>query len=266
MFTSAAIAFICLSYTDPVVGLVGCTTFAMLGGYVAFFHSVRLQVLHLGLGMLTATVLAVRAVSLSPDVIATINIYLVVAIAILALPGTAHVLAHFLGGDLDTSDTDPLTGLLNRRAFYRAAHRLLTTANAGTNHVTVMMIDLDDFKALNDTRGHRTGDMALVAVSELLSRHTATSAVVARIGGEEFLVADLSGGRSSTNRCADRLCAAIAGLDEFHLTASIGIATASLRARPVDADRALIDYLINAADTAMYTAKRAGGNQVWPRE
>jgi diguanylate cyclase (GGDEF)-like protein len=261
VITAAAITVVCSSYTDPVIGLVGATTFAMLGGYIAFFHSLRLQTLNLGLGLLTATLLAVRALSNTrSDVIATLNLYAVVAVAILALPATAHVLAHFLGGDLDTSDTDPLTGLLNRRAFYRATHHLLATADGSpSGHLSVLMIDLDDFKGLNDTHGHRAGDTALVAVGRLLTRHTPDRAVVARVGGEEFLIADLAD-PPSAQRCATQLCAAITSI-EFDTTASIGIATAELCAHPFDDDRALIDHLIDLADTTMYDAKRAGGNQ-----
>ena len=260
VITAVATAVTCLSFTDPVIGLVGATTFAMLGGYIAFFHSLRLQTLTLGLGLLTATVLTLRALPDTSDLIATLNLYVVVTVAILALPATAHVLAHFLGGDLTTSDTDPLTGLLNRRAFYRATHHLLATAtNSPAAHLSVLLIDLDDFKRLNDTHGHRAGDTALIAVSRLLTEHTAASAVVARIGGEEFLIADLANPLTA-KRCGTRLCTAITGI-AFDVTASIGIATAELAATRFADDRALIDHLIDVADTAMYAAKRAGGNR-----
>jgi diguanylate cyclase (GGDEF)-like protein len=256
VITGTAITVICTSYTDPIVGLIGCTSFAMLGGYVAFFHSLRLQILTLGLGILTATVLTLRALPHTADVIATLNLYVVVAVAILALPATAHVLAHFLGGDLNTSDTDPLTGLLNRRAFYRATHHLLTTAtDSPAAHLSVLLIDLDDFKNLNDTHGNRAGDEALIAVGRLLVEHTAERAVVARIGGEEFLIADLTD-PPTAHQCATRLCTAITTV-AFDVTASIGIATAELPATRFADDRALIDHLIDLADTAMYAAKRA---------
>lgn len=254
-------AAVCLSYTDPIVGLVGCATFAMLGGYIAFFHSLRLQTFNLGLGLLAATVLALRALlSARGEVIPTLNVYLVVAVTILALPATAHVLAHFLAGDLDTSDTDPLTGLLNRRAFYRATHHLLATAEGSpTGHLSVLMIDLDDFKGLNDTRGHRAGDTALVGVGRLLVKHTADEAVVARVGGEEFLIADLADPPRAQG-CATQLCAAITAA-EYDITASIGVASADVSDHAFADDRALIDHLIDLADAAMYVAKRAGGNQ-----
>lgn len=256
----AGTVVVCASYADVMVGLAGCTTFAMLGGYIAFFHSVRLQAVNLGLGMLTATVLTIRALTTTDDVIATLNVYVVVAVTIFALPATAHALALFLHGDLDTFDTDPLTGLLNRRAFYRAAHQLLATADRSTTrYFSVLMVDLDDFKRLNDSRGHRAGDMALIEVGRRLAEHADDRAVVARVGGEEFLIADMADS-DAAQLCATRVCEAINGI-EFDITASVGIASAELSTHPVGRDRALIDRLIDDADSAMYDAKRAGGNQ-----
>jgi diguanylate cyclase (GGDEF)-like protein len=210
LVADVATAIVCLSYANTVVGMVGCTTFAMLGGQIAFFHSVRLQAVNLGLGLTTATVLAVRALRMTGDVIVTVNLYVVVAVAILALSVTAQVLVHFLGGDLDASDTDSLTGLCNRRAFYRATHQLLAdSASSPAEHLSVTMIDLDNFKRLNDSRGHRAGDRALIGVSRLLEDLTADRGVVARVGGEEFLIATLAN-PAAAKRCAAGICSAIA--------------------------------------------------------
>jgi diguanylate cyclase (GGDEF)-like protein len=256
----AGTAIVCLSYSDAVIGLVGCVTFAMLGGYIAFFHSLRLQALNLSLGLCAVTVLAVRALQATHDVIAVVDLYVVVTVAIVALSVTAHVMVHFLGGDLDASDTDPLTGLGNRRAFYRATHQLLAGPSAAArNHLTVMMVDLDNFKRINDSHGHRAGDRALIRVGQLLEDHAAEGAAVARVGGEEFLIAERADPSVARRRAAG-LCMAIAA-SEFDLTASIGIASADLTAHPLLDDHALIDHLIDLADTAMYGAKRAGGNQ-----
>jgi diguanylate cyclase (GGDEF)-like protein len=263
LVADVATAMVCLSYANTMVGVVGCMTFAMLGGQIAFFHSVRLQVVNLGLGLTTVTVLAIRALQMTGDVIVTINLYVVVAVAILALSVTAQVLVHFLGGDLDASDTDSLTGLCNRRAFYRATHRLLAeSGSAPTENKSVTMIDLDDFKRLNDSRGHRAGDRALIGVSRLLEDLTADRGVVARVGGEEFLIATPADS-ASAKRCAAEICVAIAD-SEFDITASVGIASAMVNPNSVDDENALINHLIDLADTAMYDAKRAGGNQFHP--
>lgn len=123
------------------------------------------------------------------------------------------------------------------------------------------MIDLDDFKTLNDTRGHRVGDAALIVVGALLSESLPPSAVAARIGGEEFVIAELADPAVAAAR-ARALCEAIAAT-EFAITASIGVASTPLTAqtRPTG-NLELVEYLMDFADTAMYDAKRAGGHQV----
>ncbi len=178
----------------------------------------------------------------------------------MALSVAGHVMVHFLGVDVAAGDVDPLSGLLNRRAFHRRTGQLLSSP--GTRRGTqlcVTMIDLDHFKRLNDSRGHRFGDSALIAVSKLINEMTDENAVVARVGGEEFLVAEINE-LAETNRRAESLCEAIAASD-FGITASIGIACAAVPGDGTD-DRAVIDELIEAADTAMYDAKRAGGGRV----
>ena len=227
---AVAITVICVNYSAPAVGLVGCATFAIIGGYIAFFHSAGLLVVNLVLGLLTASVVGSRAVRSSGDVVATINVYVVVVVAIVALSIVSQVIVRVLGVDLSASDTDPLCGLLNRRAFHRAVQQLLVggTAREGCRTVCVTMIDLDDFKAVNDTRGHRVGDAALIVVAALLTESLTETAVAARIGGEEFVIAELTDPGTAAAR-ATTLCGAIAA-------------------------------------TAMYDAKRAGGHQVrWAR-
>jgi diguanylate cyclase (GGDEF)-like protein len=120
------------------------------------------------------------------------------------------------------------------------------------------MLDLDDFKRVNDTHGHVAGDRALLRVADLLRQHLPASAAVCRAGGEEFLAAFKS---ASTEACdvAARLCTAIEDSGSA-ITASIGVATAA--GRQAGTSPALIDELVQAADSAMYVAKRKGGNRV----
>jgi diguanylate cyclase (GGDEF)-like protein len=121
------------------------------------------------------------------------------------------------------------------------------------------MIDLDNFKRLNDTHGHSTGDKALVAVAGALRLVCPPTTTIARFGCEEFVVADIY--RTDDLRdIAEQLRKAIAAT-RYLITASIGIASAPLGASFDPAERELIDDLVNVADTAMYAAKRAGGNE-----
>jgi diguanylate cyclase (GGDEF)-like protein len=158
------------------------------------------------------------------------------------------------------SDTDPLTGLLNRRAFVETVTRRLAGRGSGRTYATVVMVDLDDFKRINDTHGHATGDRVLLEVAELLRRHNPPGGAVCRAGGEEFLLAIL-GERAAAQATVRRLCDAIAALPH-DVTASIGTKSVSSDTVSGSASEALVEELIAAADHAMYLAKRNGGNRV----
>lgn len=157
------------------------------------------------------------------------------------------------------ADTDPLTQLRNRRGFDARADRQLAACVDNDAPATVLMIDIDRFKSINDTHGHDGGDIVLRAVAESLADHIRTDDVVARFGGEEFVVllpgADLT---DATSR-AEALRAAIDGLTVevepgliAHVTISIGVA---------EFDGSL-DEALHRADAALYVAKDNGRNQV----
>ncbi|MGO8939551.1 MAG: GGDEF domain-containing protein [Mycobacterium sp.] len=94
-----------------------------------------------------------------------------------------------LAGDLLRADRDPPTGLLNRRAFRHNALGMILARRGTDAHLLVLSVDLDNFKALNDDRGHAAGDHALVQVAQAMLTAADNQAVVARSGGEEFLLA-----------------------------------------------------------------------------
>jgi diguanylate cyclase (GGDEF)-like protein len=121
------------------------------------------------------------------------------------------------------------------------------------------MIDLDAFKRVNDTFGHSAGDRALTAVADVLREHMAPTSVLCRAGGEEFLIAAV-GPEPDADAISAQLRSAIATLPH-QVTASIGTATAELPALGIPDLPGFIEKLVDAADTAMYTAKRRGGNQ-----
>ena len=119
---------------------------------------------------------------------------------------------------------------------------------ADTLLVVVVVIDLDDFKALNDNHGHSAGDRALVQVAQALQANTCDTAVIARSGGEEFIVADTSSA-SDPGPLARRICNAIADLPA-PVTASVGTACAPLDGVHERGYEPLIDHLVSAADAA----------------
>lgn len=158
--------------------------------------------------------------------------------------------------------TDPLTGLSNRDALLRTLTRAIDEAKPNRGP-SLLYIDLDRFKVINDLLGHAAGDGLLVAAAQRLKDAAGADALVARFGGDEFMVMlpwdDDSRGPA---RAAERITEAFsrpfdyAG-EEFTITASVGLA------RYPD-DGATIQQLINHADAAMYDAKRRGRNKWQP--
>lgn len=155
---------------------------------------------------------------------------------------------------------DPLTGLFNRRAFVEHAGPVLSTAQRGGRPLAVILLDIDHFKAINDSRGHEAGDRTIEAVAALLAATSRAGDVVARWGGEEFIALLPETDAERAAILAERLRAEIAahafGSTENPLavTASFGIA-----ARRGDES---LDDLIRAADHRLYAAKEGGRNRV----
>jgi diguanylate cyclase (GGDEF)-like protein len=152
---------------------------------------------------------------------------------------------------------DPLTGLVNRRVLHEELPALLEEARSSTSQCAVFMIDLDHFKPINDVYGHDTGDAVLVEVASRLQRAAGSEGLVARVGGDEFVLAVLhEPGTDAPARTAIQIIRALSAPYEIagrklELGATVGIARA-----PVDA--MLGDDLLRIADVAMYDAKRAG--------
>jgi diguanylate cyclase (GGDEF)-like protein len=255
---SFCIAAACLAQGDPLAGLLGSGAFAVLGGYIAFFHTAPHMMINFAIAMTTAVVLVERLIRYYDTVVAGCAFLLVLVLNV-AFPFAVQWLVHALASELRQSSRDALTGLLIRRAFYHSTYALLLRRREGPSYLGVAMIDLDNFKRLNDTHGHSTGDKALVAVAGALRLVCPPTTMIARFGGEEFVVADIYR-TDDLHDIAEQLRKAIAAT-RYPITASIGIASAPLGASFDPAERELIDDLVNAADTAMYAAKRAGGNQ-----
>lgn len=166
------------------------------------------------------------------------------------------------------ANTDALTGLPNRRAFDDAMEREWKRALREESRISLLLLDLDRFKAFNDRYGHRAGDECLRAVADAVNGAIRATDVVARYGGEEIAVilpdTDLSG----AVQLAERIRAAILTLRLKHdsnpgggrvVTASIGAASALARRGETENQP---ECLLLAADTAMYKAKEGGRNRV----
>lgn len=161
------------------------------------------------------------------------------------------------------ADTDALTGVANRRRATEQLDQLLRIAARQARAVSVALIDLDHFKRVNDERGHAAGDEVLRRVARVLCGHFRVEDVVARWGGEEFVVGlfgmEKHDGVKRLDLLRERLRAERFGGPEaeFSVTVSAGIAQYPADGRSVDA-------LLQAADTALYRAKHAGRDQALP--
>jgi diguanylate cyclase len=257
MTGSVSIGAGCLSQTHPIIGLMSCSALAVPGGYIAFFHTARYMALNFGIAGTVAAVQAVRLAATGEATLAVSGYFLVLELNV-AVPFAIHVVVRALGVDLLRMDRDPLTGLMNRRACERAVlGRIL--AGADSMFLAVAMVDLDRFKAINDSQGHAAGDLALVATAQALTAVCKETALVGRVGGEEFLIADIV----TTERppgWGQRLCEAVAAVTPS-LTASVGTATLALCSIGCDDADQAFRRLVAHADSAMYEAKRCGGNQ-----
>ena len=157
--------------------------------------------------------------------------------------------------------TDPLTGISNRRQFFESLEREWTRARRHSRHLTVAMIDLDEFKQVNDRHGHAVGDQALVGFVRIAQRVLRSSDLMARVGGEEFGLllpeTDIDGG----HELAERLRVAVestpvdSAAGPLQLTVSIGVAQCQL-------DSEQPDDAIRRSDDVLLDAKRSGRNQI----
>jgi diguanylate cyclase (GGDEF)-like protein/PAS domain S-box-containing protein len=157
------------------------------------------------------------------------------------------------------ADTDPLTGLANRRALERTLGSALSRAAARKRSIAVLVLDLDGFKSINDSHGHAAGDAALREVARRLRRCVRERDLVARLGGDEFVVllSDVGGSSGAAQEACERVDAALSepvGLEqgEMPLRAAIGVAT-------YPADAADAAGLLAHADRAMYAVKTSRG-------
>ena len=154
------------------------------------------------------------------------------------------------------ADTDALTGLANRRKFERVLAQEISRAQRHGGTVTLMMMDIDHFKKLNDAHGHQTGDDVLRATGVTLTEKSRPFDMAARYGGEEFAVILPSCTSKESLAVADRFRAAISEQTApVGVTASAGVATFPTHAATADA-------LLKAADEALYESKRLGRDRV----
>ena len=159
--------------------------------------------------------------------------------------------------------TDSLTGLFNRRHFFKVADKEFVKSTRHAHPMSIIMFDIDQFKYVNDTYGHLIGDQALVKVGKLIQKNERTSDIAARYGGEEFVILLPETDCNGAKLFAERLRRQVEGIiiengdTPVRITASFGVAGITSYTTIKT-----LDQLISQADHALYEAKEMGKNQV----
>ncbi|MCW8832137.1 MAG: GGDEF domain-containing protein [Colwellia sp.] len=158
--------------------------------------------------------------------------------------------------------TDSLTGTYNRHYFFEQANFNLAMANKHKRPFSIILLDFDDFKKINDSRGHHIGDLSLIEAAKQITSHCRAQDCFARIGGDEFVIALYDATLQEAKSIAERMITSIvqhtirtADTSPFQCKVSIGVSSKS------NEDEQLKELMI-CADKALYRAKEQGGNRV----
>ncbi|QCB52373.1 GGDEF domain-containing protein [Rhodococcus sp. PAMC28707] len=243
--------------------LLGCVLFAVIGAFVTFFTSPRWVVLHLVFA--SAVVLGIAGALYLQGRTDTLNLLVrtnVVLLAIMSVPITSHIFLTTLSADARSSVLDPLTGLLNRRGLTTAIEDLLPQGQRHGWCAAVVVVDIDNFKSVNDIYGHDEGDAVICRVAERLTTHVSRYGVVGRTGGEEYLAAVVTS-RLHIDALIHGVRRALHGAnDAIPVTASIGAAILYAESDLWTDSADPFGTATRVADSMMYQAKAAGGNRV----
>jgi diguanylate cyclase (GGDEF)-like protein len=185
------------------------------------------------------------------------------AFSIIVVLGTAICLTKLSQYErrlLIQSMTDPLTGLLNRRSFLELSGKEATRARRHGNPFSVLMLDIDHFKKVNDTHGHPVGDLVIKALGGVCTKALRPHDLLARYGGEEFVLTLPHTSADGARVVAERIREAVEQTavpcesGPVRFTVSVGVATY--------ADDESFDHAVERADKALYVSKQSGRNRV----
>ncbi|MGZ8177553.1 diguanylate cyclase domain-containing protein [Williamsia sp. SKLECPSW1] len=249
----------------PLDGAFGCVLLALTSTICVYFVSARWVVAHLTFAFWFIVLSAWRVAR--TDVVDLFGVgsgAVAMVTAVCGAPIASHVAWTLLSADARQSVRDPLTGLRNRRGLEASLEVAWSRARAVGGVVGVVVVDVDDFKVVNDTFGHDEGDDVLQRLAGAMLAAAGDGAVVGRTGGEEFM-AVLVGTRDDVLARVDALAPALrltvgGGASPLNVTASVGAAVVT---GPSSPRRAADDFrdAVRRADGLMYEAKRAGGDR-----
>lgn len=254
LYADVGLTAVLLTLQTAAMALFGSTLFAIIGTYAAHFVLPWVRLVHVV--VCSGVIAGLGLWGMRDGEFDVVGGIARVLITLFVVNGTVALHSAYtrevrraIVHNFRRATTDPLTGLANRRAFEQRGRRLVETAPRGA---VVMIVDIDDFKSINDTRGHDHGDVALTKVAHALQSALPTDATVARLGGDEFAVAvDAS---AVGPEVFVELAEAVA--ETAAMAVSIGLA-ASTGPAPDGAEE--LSTLLAAADRDLYRAKRARG-------
>jgi len=158
---------------------------------------------------------------------------------------------------------DPMTGLYNRRFFMTSSSNILELARRDMSDTSVIMLDIDKFKNVNDTYGHQVGDEVIIALSDILKKYTRQSDIICRFGGEEFIIllpeTKIEGAviiAEKLRSCIENNEIELSNNETLHFTSSFGVSEVDIK------NDTNVDSPIKRADAALYEAKNGGRNRV----
>ena len=156
------------------------------------------------------------------------------------------------------ASTDPLTKLYNRRYFNEVSHTLIDQSLKTGASLSLMIIDIDNFKTINDTYGHQAGDEILIALAKKLKKCVRKNDIIARIGGDEFIILLPNATQSNSIKIAENIRKEVATIDLSHYNISFTISLGLATLQKGDT----LDLLLKRADKMLYLSKEEGKNRV----
>ncbi|NMO01049.1 GGDEF domain-containing protein [Gordonia sp. TBRC 11910] len=253
-----------LQMSNGLIGLLVLFMYGPIGFLIGFRHGPRALTLHCAGAVAAIVVMSadlLRDMPVPPTTVVDVAVGLMLLVA--GLPLASHIVFDIYRIRAIDAELDPLTDLLNRRGLAPRWQHLFDGA-ASTDWLMVICADLDGFKPINDTYGHRIGDVVLRRTADQIIDVVGPTAHVARTGGDEFnallrLPHTAAPGRWHT---ADRIRVAVRDdQSPVSITVSVGIAAVPFIEVAAEDPLDVLRRLSTDADTAMYTAKRRGGDR-----
>jgi diguanylate cyclase (GGDEF)-like protein len=263
IFADVGLTSVLFLYT-PMISAFACVFFVVNSALCTFLVSSRWLLVHTAFVTVVIVVAALRLEAAGTfDTQAVIAGTIIILAAVDGIPAVAHFAWSTLSADSKQAIRDPLTGLLNRRGADVSVEPLWQAAVEAGHAVAVLVVDVDDFKRINDNHGHDEGDRTLRRMADALSAAVGDG-VLARTGGEEFTVY-LAGTCEALQERISAVPCVIGGDDTIGCSISVGAAVIPPPA-VATSDLGAVLPALRVADTLMYEAKQQGGGRALTRD